>query len=175
MKKILLIFILAFALLICGCDDAASADNGADSNTNGKTVAMSELQTFKLDAVNYDINDIDGIKKLGERGVVYAYCSSPESVNETISVLEQIPGSELTKYGTDNQNIILTLITIGEGEKSSYSIEKIEIGAAAALHVYVKTNTGDPETKKTAEYHFVRLDVPVCGEINVYLDGSKVG
>jgi len=112
MKKFLLVFILAFALLICGCDNAAPADNGSNSESNGKAVAISETQTFKLDAVNYDINDIAGIKKLGESGVVYAYCSSPESVNETVSVLNQLPDSGLTQYSTDNKNLVLLVVKL---------------------------------------------------------------
>ena len=165
--------IMAAALLFCGCDGATG--NGGNGETNGKALKITETQVFTLDAVNYDISEINGVKKYGDSGVIYAYCSSAESVNGTIATLNQIPGAELNEYSADDKNVVLTLITLGEGEKASYSIEKIEMGEQAALHIYVKTNESDPATQKTGEYHFARLDIPVCGTISVYLDGVQVG
>ena len=175
MKKILVLlaFVLATALLFCGCDGTTS--NGENTPTNGKAVEMTEQQLFRLDAVNYDISDIEGVKKLGDSGVIYAYCSSAESVNQTVELLDQLPDSDLNKYSEDDKNLVLTLITLGDGKNASYSIEKIEIGERAALYVYVKTNEVTEDEKRTGEYHFARLGVPVCGEITVYLDGVQVG
>ena len=175
MKKVLVLlaFILATALLFCGCDSGSAA--GTNNATGGKSVAISEEQLFRLDAVNYDVGDIDGVKKLAESGVIYAYCSSAEGVNSTIDSLSSIPGAELNKYSTDNKNVVLTLVTLGEGTKASYSIEKVEMGDKAAISVYVKTNDGTADERKISEYHFARLDVPVYSSITVYLDGVQVG
>lgn len=74
----------------------------------------------------------------------------------------------------DNKRLILTVVTLGEGEKSTYKIDKVEIGDKASMNVYVVTEGGSASDVNTGTYHFIRVNTPVCSKINVYLDGELV-
>ena len=172
MKKVIVAFILLFAIVFVGCD--GTGDKGKET-AQSKEVDMSEAQSFKLDDMNYAVEDIGGIKKLGESGVLYAYCTEAVGANAVINSFEGIPGFDLEPYDTNKEGLVLVLITLGEGESSSFIIDKVEMSDEASLSVYVKTDASEASERAVREYHFVRLDIPVCGLINVYLDGNKVG
>ena len=173
MKKVILAFVLLLALVFVGCDGASDKGSENGAGTSGKEVAMSEAQSFKLDDMNYAIDDIGGVKKLGDSGVLYAYCTEAAGANAIINSFEAIPGVDLEPYDTKNEGLVLVLITLGDD--CSYSIDKVEMSDGASLSVYVKTDASESSDRAVREYHFVRLDIPVCGVINVYLDGNKVG
>ena len=104
-----------------------TACNERNDNERVTAVEMSETQTVNIDAVNYEMSYIEGVPKISDSGIIYAFCTDAEGANATVSNLNSLLGTELQKYNDEDKNLILILVTLGEGEKSDYSIEKIEM------------------------------------------------
>ena len=173
MKRIiaLVLALLAFALVSC----SGNGDGNNSSSNVGKAVETDMYNTLKIDAVNYDISNIEGMTKIAETGILYAFCSPAKNANSTISSLNAMLGEDTPTYDeNDNKRLILTVVTLGEGEKSTYKIDKVEIGDKASMNVYVVTEGGSASDVNTGTYHFIRVNTPVCSKINVYLDGELV-
>ena len=172
MKKIIAIILALVTLTFISC----SSDSGSNNSSNGgKAIEADMYNTVKIDAVNYDIANIEGVEKLGETGVLYAFCSSAKNANATISSLNAMLGESVPTYDeNDSKHLILTVVTLGEGEKSTYKVDKVEMGDNAAINVYVVTSGGKTEDTRVGTYHFVRINTPVSSKVNVYLDGEIV-
>ena len=171
MKKIIAVFLILVTLMLvsCGGNDSPAKNNG------GKTVTVDQYGSISLDAVNYDMSDIPGMTKIAEEGVLYVFCSKAKDANATISALNDMLGGDVQTYDeNDTAHLILTVMTLGEGEKSSYKVDKVEQGENASLNVYIKTEGGSAEDTKTGTYHFMRVNTPICGKISVYLDGELI-
>ena len=172
MKKIIAIILALVTLAFVSC----SSNNGGNNSSNGgKALETDMYNTIKIDAVNYDIANIEGVEKLGDTGVLYAFCSPAKNANSTISSLTAMLGENVPTYDeSDTKHLILTVVTLGEGEKSTYKVDKVEMGDNATINVYVVTSGGKAEDTKVGTYHFVRINTPVGGKVNVYLDGETV-
>ena len=160
------------SLLLVSCSGNSGSNN---SSNGGKSLESDMYNTVKIDAVNYDIANIEGVEKLGDTGVLYAFCSSAKNANSTISSLNAMLGENVPTYDeNDTKHLILTVVTLGEGEKSTYKVDKVEMGDNASINVYVVTDGGNAEDTRVGTYHFVRINTPVVGKVNVYLDGEAV-
>ena len=171
MKKIIAVFLILITLLFVSCN----GNDGGNVNGTMKAVTVDQYGSISLDAVNYDMSDIPGMTKIAEEGVLYVFCSNAKNANATISSLNDMLGGDAQTYDeSDTKHLVLTVVTLGEGEKSTYTVEKVEMGENASMHVFVKTEGGAASDAKKGTYHFMRVDTPVCGKVNVYLDGELI-